>query len=105
MRSSLSRNFLLGIGLTSVVFTLAASLSAFAVFQTELARRQISFLAQYVQERTDNLDRRFTGLTTLQHSAVTAFLQREATLTPGEVDRLLQQNFPLQPDGTRRSRS
>ena len=105
MRSSLSRNFLLGIGVTSVVFTIAASLSAFAVFQTELARRQLSFLAQYVQERTDNLDRRFTGLTTLQQSAVAALVRREAVLKPGEAQRLLDRNFPLHADGTRRSRS
>ncbi len=104
MRSSLSRNFLVGIGVTSVVFTIAASLSAFAVFQTELARRQISFLAQYVQERTDNLDRRFTGLTTLQHSAVVALVRREAMLKPGDADRLIEQDFPLHADGTRRSR-
>ena len=105
MRSSLSRNFLLGIGVTSVVFTIAASLSAFAVFQSELARRQISFLAQYVQERTDNLDRRFTGLRTLQRSAVTEFVRREAMLKPGEADRRLDRDFPLQADGTRRSRT
>ena len=105
MRSSLSRNFLLGIGLTSVVFTITASLSAFAVFQSELARRQINFLSQYVQERTDNIDRRFSNVLTLQRSAVAALVKRETMLKPGEADRLLDRDFPLQADGTRRSRS
>ena len=104
MRSSLSRNFLLGVGITSVVFTLTASLSAFAVFQSELAHRQIDFLSQYVQERTDNLDRRFTGLLTLHRSAVETLQRREALLKPGEADRLLERDFPIRPDGTRRSR-
>ena len=104
MRSSLSRNFLLGVGLTSVVFTITASFSAFAMFQSELAHRQIAFLSQYVQERTDNLDRRFSNLLTLQTSAVQMLARRESMLRPGESARLLDRDFPLQADGTRRSR-
>ena len=49
MRNSLSRNFLLGVGATSVVFTITAAFAAFAVFQSELAHRQLSFLTQYVK--------------------------------------------------------
>ncbi len=104
MHSSLSRNFLLGVGLTSVVFTITASLAAFVVFQSELAHRQLSFLSQYVQERTDNLDRRFTGLLTLHRSAVATLQRRETLLKPGEADTLIARDFPLRPDGTRRSR-
>ncbi len=104
MRSSLSRNFLLGVGITSVVFTITASLSAFAVFQSELAHRQISFLSQYVQERTDNLDRRFTGLLALHHSAVNTLQRYETLMQPRDTGRLLDYDFPLHADGTRRSR-
>ena len=104
MQSSLSRNFLIGVGVTSMVFTVAASVAAFAVFQSELAHRQIAFLAEYVQERTDNLDRRFTNVLTLQRSAVGALARREAMVTPKEADRLLDTLFPLKGDGTRRSR-
>ncbi len=104
MRSSLSRNFLISVGVTSVVFTIAASLTAFAVFQRELANRQITFLSQYVQERTDNLDRSFTGLITLQRSAVDSLRRREAMLRPGDAERLLAADYPLRADGTRRSR-
>ena len=104
MKSSLSRNFLLGVGVTSVAFTIIASLTAFAVFQRELAHRQISFLSQYVQERTDNLGRGFTGLLTLQRSAVEALARHEARLSEADVDRLMDSDFPLRADGTRRSR-
>ncbi len=104
MRSSLSRNFLLGVGVTSVVFTITASLSAFAVFQSELAHRQISFLSQYVQERTDNLNRRFTGLLALHRSAIDTLQRRESLMKPGEAETLIDRNFPLRADGTRRSR-
>ena len=104
MKSSLSRNFLLGVGVTSVAFTIIASLTAFAVFQRELAHRQISFLSEYVQERTDNLSRGFTGLLTLQHSAAELLAQDEKRLSADRADALLTQNFPLQADGTRRSR-
>ena len=104
MRSSLSRNFLLGVGVTSVVFTITAALSAFAVFQSELAHRQLSFLSQYVQERTDNLDRRFTGMLALHRSAVDTLQRREALLKAGETETLMDRDFPLHADGTRRSR-
>ena len=104
MKSSLSRNFLLGVGVTSVAFTIMASLTAFAVFQRELAHRQISFLSQYVQERTDNLGRGFTGLLTLQRSAVEALSRDERQLSTADVDRLMDVDFPLHADGTRRSR-
>ena len=103
MRSSLSRNFLIGIGVTSMVFTVAASLAAFAVFQSELARRQIAFLSEYAQERTDNLDRRFTNVLTLQRSAVDTLDRRQAMMKPAATDKLLDSLFPLHDDGTRRS--
>jgi signal transduction histidine kinase/ActR/RegA family two-component response regulator len=105
MRSSLSRNFLLSVGVTSVVVTIAAALSAFAMFQSELAHRQIDFLSHYVEERTSNLDRRFANVAKLQQSAVAALQRREADLKPGEGARLLDADLPLQPDGTRRSLS
>ena len=104
MRSSLSRNFLLGVSITSLVFTITASLTTFAVFERELAHRQIAFLSQYVQARTDNLDRRFTGLLTLHRSAVATLSRRERLLKPGEADAPFLRNFPLHADGTRRSR-
>ncbi len=103
MRTSLSRNFLLGVGATSVVFTITAALSAFVVFQSELAHRQVDFMSQYVRERTENLDRRFSNVLALQRSAVAALDRREALLKPGEAERLLDHDFPLQADGTRRS--
>ena len=104
MRTSLSRRFLIGLGVTSLAFTLLASVAAFAVFQRDLESRQISFLTQYVRERTDNVDRRFSNLITLHHSAVEALSARLASLTPTEADGIINQATVRLPDGTRRSR-
>jgi signal transduction histidine kinase/CheY-like chemotaxis protein len=104
MRSSVSQKFLLGLGLTSIAFTTVTSLAAFGVFQRELERRQIQFLSHYVEERTDNVDRRFSNLITLQRSAIDALTARMETIKPAEVDATLERQLPLQADGTRRSR-
>ncbi len=103
MRISVSQRFLLGLGLTSLAFTALTSLAAFGVFQRELEQRQIHFLSQYVQERTDNVDRRFSNLVTLQKSAIQALTSRMATLKPTQVDQLFDRQTVLLPDGTRRS--
>ncbi|MHB8284031.1 MAG: hybrid sensor histidine kinase/response regulator, partial [Caulobacteraceae bacterium] len=104
MRTSLSRRFLIGLGATSLAFTLLASIAAFAVFQRELENHQIAFLTQYVRERTDNVDRRFSNLITLHHSAIQALDARLPTMTAAEADRRLDETTVLLPDGTRRSR-
>ncbi len=103
MGSSVSRRFLLGLGVTSLVFTLVSSIVAFGVFQRELERRQIDFLSQYVQERTDNVDRRFSNLIGLQRSAIEALNARLSTLSEAEADRLLAAQTEVLADGTRRS--
>jgi signal transduction histidine kinase/CheY-like chemotaxis protein len=103
MRTSLSRRFLIGLGLTSLAFTLLASIGAFAVFKRELEVRQIAFLAQYVRERTDNVDRRFSNLITLHRTAIDALNARMATITPAQAQRMIDEDTILLPDGTRRS--
>ena len=104
MRSSVSQKFLLGLGLTSIAFTTLTSLAAFGVFQRELEQRQIHFLSQYVEERTDNVDRRFSNLMTLQKSAIDALTARMEDVTPKDAEAFLDKKLPLQKDGTRRSR-
>ncbi|MHB8285971.1 MAG: sensor histidine kinase, partial [Caulobacteraceae bacterium] len=86
-----------------MAFTLLASVAAFAVFQRELESRQIGFLAEYVRERTNNVDRRFSNLMTLHHNAVQALGARLATMTPAQADSILDRNTVLLPDSTRRS--
>jgi signal transduction histidine kinase/CheY-like chemotaxis protein len=103
MRTSLSRRFLIGLGLTSLAFTLLASIAAFAVFQRELEVRQIAFLDQYVRERTDNVDRRFSNLMTLHRTAIDVLNARMASMTPAQAQRMIDENTILLPDGTRRS--
>jgi signal transduction histidine kinase/CheY-like chemotaxis protein len=104
MRRSISRGFLLRLGLTSVGFTALASIAAFVGFEHELESRQVQFLSQYVEERTDNVDRRFSDLITLQRSAIDALKVSAAGMTPDRAAALIDQETRLQPDGTRRSR-
>jgi signal transduction histidine kinase/ActR/RegA family two-component response regulator len=101
---SLSRSFLISVGVMSLVITILSALGAFVVFQRELSSRQIAFLEDYVSERASNVDRRFSNLTALHRAAGEELERRMNKLTDADVDRLADQYFPLLPDGTRRSR-
>jgi len=101
---SLSRNFLIGLGLMSLVVTVLGSIAAFVVFEQELSERQISFMADYVRERSQNVEKRFSNLNALQAAAAVELQRRVDRLSPGDVDRLLDVYYPLRADGTRRSR-
>jgi signal transduction histidine kinase len=101
---SLSRNFLIGVGAMSVAVTLLGSIGAFVVFEQELSKRQISFMGDYVRERGQNVEKRFSNLNGLQAAAARELERRADRLSPADADRLLDRYYPLQPDGTRRSR-
>jgi hypothetical protein len=101
---SLSRNFLIGVGAMSLAVTLLGSVGAFVVFEQELSKRQISFMADYVRERSQNVEKRFSNLNALQAAAALELERRADALTPAQADRLLNLYYPPQPDGTRRSR-
>jgi signal transduction histidine kinase/ActR/RegA family two-component response regulator len=101
---SLSRRFQVSLGVMSLVITVLATLGVFLVFQRELSYRQITFLADYVQERSLNVDRRFSNLENLHRSAADEMARRVNQLPPAEVERLLDLFYPLRKDGTRRSR-
>ena len=101
---SLTRQFLMSIGLTNLSLTVLAAVIAAMFFQNELAQRQVAFLGDYVRERSLNLDRRFAALTALQVAAAKELERRTLALEPGEPERLADEYFPLRPDGTRRSR-
>ncbi len=101
---SLSRSFLIGVGIMSLVVTILGALGAFLVFQRELSNRQVAYLGDYVRERTSNVERRFSNLTALHTSAGKELERRMNRLSPAEVDRLADLYFPMRPDGTRRSR-
>jgi len=102
---SLSRRFLIGVGLTALIISALGSVGAFVVFQHELSDRQISYLGDYVRERSANVDRRFTDLALDQRTAAAELVRRMDRLSPEAVKPLLDANYPLQRDGTRRSRS
>ena len=101
---SLSRKFLVSIGIMSLMVTVLGSIAGFVVFQHNLADRQIRYLDDYVRERSSNIDRRFTNLESMHQSAVRELQARASHLRPADVDRLMNLYYPLQADGTRRSR-
>jgi len=101
---SLSRRFLISVGIMSLVVTIFSTLGAFVVFQRELSNRQIGYLADYVRERSSNVERRFSNLTGLHKAAGEELERRMNRLSDAEVDRLADLYMPLLPDGTRRSR-
>ena len=101
---SVSRRFLVGVGLTALIVTALGSVGAFIVFQQELTNRQLSFLADYVRERSTNVDRRFTELSALQQAAAKDLARRMDFLSPGATTSLIERRYPRFGDGTRRSR-
>src|SRR6185503_12610686 len=101
---SLSRRFLISVGLMSLVMTVLGTFGAFAVFERELSNRQIGYLTDYVRERSSNVDRQFSNLSSLHKAAGEELQRRMNHLSDAEVARLAESYFPLQADGTRRSR-
>ena len=101
---SLSRRFLVGLGVVSLVITVLGSVGAFIVFQRELSSRQVAYLADYVKERSSNVDKRFANLENLHKSAALELERRVRSLSAADVDRLMEAYYPQRPDGTRRSR-
>jgi signal transduction histidine kinase/CheY-like chemotaxis protein len=102
---SLTRKFLLGVGAMTVAITTLTAAAAFFAFQHELEQKEVQRLKDYVAERVQNEDRRFTNLTFVHRAAAVALGQRMRGLRPAQAAKLFDQEFPLQPDGTRRSRS
>lgn len=103
--NTLSRRFLLGVGLTAVIVTGLGSVGAFVGFQRELSDRQIRYLGDYVRERASNIDKRFATLAVVQRGAAHELVARVDHMDPRTADRLIKQDYPLSPDGTRRSRA
>ncbi|NBB14153.1 response regulator [Caulobacter sp. SLTY] len=102
--TSISRRFLISVGLLSVALTLVAFGAAFLAFQQELERREIAYLSDYVAQRANQEERRFTDLAAAQRDAANALTTRMAHLTDAQTNRLFDEHFPLRADGTRRSR-
>ncbi len=101
---SFSRRFLISVGLMSLIMTVLGTFGAFVVFERELSNRQIGYLTDYVRERSSNVDRQFSNLSTVHKAAGEELERRMNHLTDAEVAKLADEYFPLQADGTRRSR-
>ena len=102
--TSLSRRFLVGVGVTSVTITLLGSLAAFFVFRSDLETRQVKHLGEYVDQRQVNVARRFDVMGRIQRASVDDLRAEMDRLSPSEIDRLFDRHYPLHADGTRRSR-
>jgi signal transduction histidine kinase/ActR/RegA family two-component response regulator len=103
--TSLSRKFLISVGAMSIVVTAIAFVAAFWAFQQELERREIAYLRDYVTERANQEERRFTDLADAHQAAAAALKARIARLSDAKAARLFDRYYPLAADGTRRSRA
>jgi signal transduction histidine kinase/ActR/RegA family two-component response regulator len=101
---SLSRRFLVSVGVMSLIVTILGTLGAFLVFKRELEQRQIAFLQDYVRERASNVERRFSNLTAVHQAAGEELERRVNHISVAETHRMAEEYFPMRPDGTRRSR-
>ncbi len=101
--TSLTRRFLIGIGLMTVVVTLLSAGTAFFIFDHELQQREVANLGDYVWVRARNEGRRFSDIANVHHDAARQLADRMKVMTPAQVDHLFEASFPLQADGTRRS--
>ena len=88
----------------SLVVTVLGTVGAFLVFQQELTHRQITYLSDYVRERSTNIDRRFTNLTNLHLAAAQQLQRRVEHLSDADTRKMADRYFPTRADGTRRSR-
>src|SRR5476649_1723727 len=101
--TSLTHKFLLGVGLMTIAVTAFAAVAGFVVFQQQLEARELRYLQDYVSERVANEERRFSDLTSLHRAAADALALRIAHTTPADAARRFDRDFPLRPDGTRRT--
>ena len=100
---SLARKFLISVGVMTILVTALATVAAYLAFRNELVEHQVAFMRDYVRERTEKEDRRFSGLISLHQAADAAMRRRMAAMGDAQADRLFDRYFPMQADGTRRS--
>ena len=103
--TSLTRRFLIGIGLMTVVVTLLSAGTAFFIFEHELQQREVADLGDYVWLRARNEGRRFSDIANVHHDAARQLADRMRRMPQADANRLFDASFPLQADGTRRSRA
>jgi signal transduction histidine kinase/ActR/RegA family two-component response regulator len=101
---SLARKFLISVVVTTASVTAIASVVAYAAFQRELVNHQVAALRDYVKERANKEARRFSDLSALHATANQALRRRVAAMSDADANRLFDRYYPLQADGTRRSR-
>ena len=101
---SLSRNFLLGVGGTSVAITVLVTFAVLLTFRGQMAERQKRRLDEYLGQRLINVSSGFNAIAAIQKSAREKLIAEMDRLSPAQIATLLDRDFPLRADGTRRSR-
>ena len=102
--NSLSRGFLIAIGVTSLGVTLLSALAGFFVFRNALVAQQRHHLEEYLAERHYNLARRFSALAEVHQQAVVELHRQAAGLSDAAAHAAFEARYPSRADGTRRSR-
>jgi signal transduction histidine kinase/ActR/RegA family two-component response regulator len=100
----LARKLLMVTLALSTGFTIVAALVTFQIVSNELTTEKLIHLSDYAAERAYTENQLFEDAARLQNQASAALVRRMRALTQAEVDRSFEQAFPLQADGTRRSR-
>lgn len=101
---SLARKLLMVTLALSAGFTIVAALVTFQIVSKGLTNEKLTHLSDYAAERANTENQLFEDAARLQNQASAALVRRMQALTQAEVDRSFEQAFPLQADGTRRSR-
>ncbi len=101
--SPLARRLLAIVAILSILVTGVATAVTFVFVQRSAADAQIRHLGEYVAERTKTEDRLFSDLVKVHEAASDSLARRLAALDPATVDQAFDAQFPLQPDGTRRT--
>ena len=102
-RPSLTAKLLAVVLALSFAFTAVCAVTGFFAFRRAFVQAKQADLTLYAKERARGQNAVFHNLT-LQHvAAANALARRLDVVSDADVDRMFERDFPLQPDGTRRS--
>jgi hypothetical protein len=104
-RPSLTAKLLAVVLTLSFAFTGVCAVAGFLAFRHAFIQAKEADLTLYAKERGRGQNAVFRSLTLSHQAAADALTRRLDTLSDAQVDRRFEQDFPLRPDGTRRTDS
>jgi signal transduction histidine kinase/CheY-like chemotaxis protein len=87
----------------SFAFTAVCAVTGFLAFRHAFVQAKEAELTLYTKERARGQNALFRSITAEHIAAVNALTRRLDVMSDATVDRLFERDFPLQPDGTRRT--